>query len=188
MYVYDLVLFVILKDTLAVLSWAILCEDQGYSHDWASGQKTLCDNAENPMQHRTLCIDLSPMIIDRFSASTSLTSVTEDTETLRQVHRPCDVDVHSVQYWEDQFRDSKKLTADCKDTDPVHGPNCAISQIGWRTSHKIWRGVSASRSTPTVTSREPDSDHLRNTVSSTHFERDRNCEVCKRTKVTRAIC
>ena len=79
-YVYDLVLFVILKDTLAVLSWAILCEDQGYSHDWASGQKTLCNNAENPMQHRKLCIDLSPMIIDRFSASTSLASVTQDTE------------------------------------------------------------------------------------------------------------
>ena len=41
-YVYDLDLFVtvqIFEDTPAVLSLGKLCEDHGYSYDWASGQK-----------------------------------------------------------------------------------------------------------------------------------------------------
>ena len=41
-YVHDLDLFVtaqILEDTPAVLSLGKLCEDHGYSYEWASGQK-----------------------------------------------------------------------------------------------------------------------------------------------------
>ena len=41
-YVYDLDLFVIvqiLRDTLAVLSLGKLCEDPGYSYEWAGGRK-----------------------------------------------------------------------------------------------------------------------------------------------------
>ena len=69
-YVHELDLFVtvqILEDTPAVPSLGKLCEDHGYSYEWASGQKPHCvKKVEKPMRHRKLCTDRCPSIIDRF--------------------------------------------------------------------------------------------------------------------------
>ena len=65
------------------LSLGKLCEDHGYSYEWASGQKPhLKKMAENPIQHGKLCIDRCSRIIDRFYRSiesTSPTSLPHDT-------------------------------------------------------------------------------------------------------------
>ena len=54
-------------------------------------------------------------------------------------------------------------------------------------------GVSAPRDTPASTSRESDQELSTTMVSAkhsvcSHFPKDRNCEVCKRTKNTRVPC
>ena len=54
-------------------------------------------------------------------------------------------------------------------------------------------GVLASRDTPASTSRKSDSEPPRKAVSEKHtlfihFPTDRNCEVCKRTKITMSFC
>ena len=54
-------------------------------------------------------------------------------------------------------------------------------------------GVLASRDTPANTSQDSNSDRVAKVVSRkrslfTHFSKERNCEMCKRTKITRASC
>ena len=58
----------ILGDTPAVLSLEKLCEEHGYSHEWANGQKPHLKPKwlEQPMQHGELCADCCPRIIGRF--------------------------------------------------------------------------------------------------------------------------
>ena len=57
-YVYDLDLFVtvqLLEDTPAVLSLGTLCEEHGYTHEWASGQKTTPDQTREDGKFRIPC-------------------------------------------------------------------------------------------------------------------------------------
>ena len=54
-------------------------------------------------------------------------------------------------------------------------------------------GVIASRDTPASTSHDSDSERRTKVVSRKHsiftrFPKDRNCEICQRTKITRAPC
>ena len=61
------------------------------------------------------------------------------------------------------------------------------------TENQENEGVLASRDTPASTSRGSDSERPTKVVSRKHsrftyFPKDRNCHVCKRTKMTRAPC
>ena len=57
----------LLEDTPAVLSLGKLCEDNGYSHEWTSGQKPqlIKDGKRIKMQHGELRTDPCPWFIDR---------------------------------------------------------------------------------------------------------------------------
>ena len=73
-------------------------------------------------------------------------------------------------------------------------------QVGFRvrdgeefTENLEDEGVLGSRDTPANTSQDSDSERPTKVVSRkhsvyTHFPKDRNCEICKSTKITRAPC
>ena len=69
-YVYDLDFFVTVQfpqDTHAVMSLGKLCEEHGYSFEWASGQKPHFSQwQKNPLRHGKQCTDRCPRNIDRF--------------------------------------------------------------------------------------------------------------------------
>ena len=72
---------------------------------------------------------------------------------------------------------------------------CEISQRGYSQDFKenLDREVPALRDTPADTSRDSDPERRTKVVSRrhsifTHFTKDRNCDVRKRTKMTRAPC
>ena len=93
-------------------------------------------------------------------------------------------------YWETSVTALDDQKTKNKDIDHVLG------NLGcWRISqkHLVDERVSAPRDTTASTSRELDQDPSRKVVSgkhsiSTHFPKDRNCAVCTRTKITRALC
>ena len=69
--VHDLELFVtvqILEDTPAALSLGKLCEDHGYSYEWASGRKPHLTTNDRTIQCNTgkLCTNRCSRIINRF--------------------------------------------------------------------------------------------------------------------------
>ena len=94
----------------------------------------------------------------------------------------------------DQFRSSETSKDDNKDIDPVQG-NLLRGLPEWLediTEIPVDEGVSASRGTPASNSHESDLERptklYRGRTISLLIPRDRNCEVCKRTKITRALC
>ena len=93
-----------------------------------------------------------------------------------------------------QLRDSKQLLGDSGDTDPVQG-YLLRDLPEWLedfAENPVDEGVSASRDTRASTSHDSDSERPAKVVASkhsifvTHFPKDRNYEVCKRTKTPRA--
>ena len=87
------------------------------------------------------------------------------------------------------------MTGDSEDTAPVRR-NLLRDLLEWLedfTEHLVDEGVTASQDTPAITSRESHSECSRKVVLGkhsifSHFRKDPNCEVRKRTKITRDHC
>ena len=88
---------------------------------------------------------------------------TNKKETTIERRNPCDSE---IQEWLQEFRENL-----VDDEIPLHGDSHASS------SHEV-------SSEPTTKRREDLGKHS----VYTHFPKDRNCEICKRTKITRAPC
>ena len=84
-------------------------------------------------------------------------------ETTIEQGNPCDSEIPE---WLQEFRENL-----VDDEIPVHGGSHASS------SHEV-------SLEPTFRRREDLGEHS----VYTHFPRDRNCEICKKTKITRALC
>ena len=95
----------------------------------------------------------------------------------------------------DQLHDSEQTEDKNKNIDPTLG-NRLHDLPEWSedfTENVEDEGVLETENTPASTSRESDSELPRKVVSRrhgifTHSAKDRNCEVCKRTKMTKALC
>ena len=198
-HVYDLDLFVtlqILEDTPAVLSPGKLCEDHGYSYVWTSGQKNipffkgikiLC-NRENYV----------PIVVPGLSTGSSSSTASTSPASLTQ-HSTDDSTSSpktAVQFLETSCKILQKPNTKMKIRTPIRYREtcCAIRQNGWRTSQKIeWTKECQRQGTHPQTLLM---HQIRNSKKSgigehsifTHFPKDRNCDVCKRTKMTRAHC
>ena len=94
-----------------------------------------------------------------------------------------------------ELHGSEKSEDDNKDIDLVRGN--LLRDLPERlenfTEIRVAEGVSASRDTPASISREPAPEPPRKMVSGknsifTYIRRTKNCEVCKRTRKTRALC
>ena len=132
-YVCDLDLFVtgqILEDTPAVLSFGKLCEDLGYSYEWASGQKTHLfskkkaeqSNATRTTMHRSWSQDYRLVLPVRLQAHL-LHRERRTPKTSRQVQQQYDVKVSAVHHWENSYEILQKPRDknQNKDIDPVQG-------------------------------------------------------------------
>ena len=168
-YVHDVEFFVtvqILEDTPAVLSLGTLRRTRTliWVGQWPKttfnqkGQK-------NPMQHGELCTDRCPRIIDRFF----------------QLECKCVFNIVTAGHiWWFLVESSNNTKWQYKHSGSGK-PCCETCQCGWRSSQKNLEdeGVLASRDTPLTLIRI----EIRNVLP-----RDRNCEIRKRTKITRAPC
>ena len=198
-YVKELDIFLtvkVLENTPAVLSLGKLCAENGYSYEWINGQEPhlikngirIPCNTENfvPIVVPGLSSSSSgssstlrtPMKQERHSSSSSSTSSSSPTgkpeeiqankipktnkkESKREQSDPL---CSEIPEWLQEFRENL-----VDDEIPVHGDSHASS------SHEV-------SLEPTTKRREDLGKHN----VHTHFPKDRNCEICKRTKITRA--
>ena len=190
MYVKELDIFLtmkVLENTPAVLSLGKLCDENGYSYEWVNGQKPhLIKNGI-----RIICNteNFVPFVVPGLSNSSSGSSSTLRTsmkqgesfffiffiltfftysrsnkkETTIERGNPLSSEIAE---WLQEFRENL-----VDDEIPLQGGSHASS------SHE-------ASLEPTTKRREDLGKHN----VHTHFPKDRNCEICKRTKITRALC
>ena len=215
-YVKELDIFLtmkVLENTPAVLSLGKLCDENGYSYEWINGEKphlikngiriqcntenfvpivvpglsTSCSSSSHPSTSMTPSRQESNRPTSSSSSSASpTTTVSSDSET-REREDLSGTDSHPVPVsspnveemierrdplfaelpeWLQEFRENL-----VDDRVPEHRASHASS------SHEV-------SSEPTSTRREDLGKHS----VKTHFPKDRNCEICQRTKITRAPC
>ena len=207
----------VLENTPAVLSLGKLCDENGYSYEWINGQKPhfikngiriIC-NTENfvlivvpglsssssasssasrtPMKQEShsssssSSSSSSPTVISPVPVSNSVddrsgqpddetqaneTPKTNKKETTIERGNPSCSDDPEIPEWLQEFRENL-----VDDEIPLQGGSHASS------SHEA--------SLEPITKRRED---LGKHSVYTHFPKDRNCEICKRTKITRAPC
>ena len=210
-FVQDLNLFVtvqVLEETTAVLSLGKLCEDHGYSYEWESGQKPrltkdgksiICktDNfvplvvqglsaksgsvssSTSPSQDSLRReVETATANSKRFAASSSSGSLLERSDELAP-RNWCD---HPKTQNKNKKRDDRKNS-----DDPL------ADHLEWLEEFKKiwWTELLASAHS----SQNSDLEHSTKVSTTprkhsiyTHFPKDRNCEVCLRTNMTRTPC
>ena len=128
--VHDLELFVtvqILEDTHAVLSPRKLCEEHGYSYDWASGQKPqLTQNGK-----RILCNteNFAPIVVP--GLSTGASSSTASTSSTSLLQGTSDDSSSSPPTTQHQSKIGTRSG--------IVETGCETCQSGYRSSQKIWK-------------------------------------------------
>ena len=180
-YIHDLDLFVtvqILEDTAAVLSLINLCEEHGYSYDLASGQKPQLKTSGRRTQCHTE--NFVPIVVPGLSTSSSSSSASTSPTSLQQ----------------DTSDDTASSPATTRSDDtsiPSSGNRSRALPQWWQNSQNI--GKTKECQHQGKTSQDSDSERPTKLVSKsrkhsvfTHLPTDRNCEICLRTKMTRAPC
>ena len=207
----------VLENTPAVLSLGKLCDENGYSYEWINGQKPhlikngiriIC-NTENfvPIVVPGLSSSSSgsssalrtPMKQESYSSSSSSSSSSSPT-VISPVPVSNSVDDRSGQP-DDETQANETPKTNKKETTIERGnPLCSDDPEipEWLQEFRenlvddeipLQGGSHASSSQeaslePTTKRREDLGKHN----VHTHFPKDRNCEICKRTKITRAPC
>ena len=207
-YVKELDIFLtmkVLENTPAVLSLGKLCDENGYSYEWINGQKPhlikngiriIC-NTENFVPIVVPGLSSSSMKQESHSSSSSSSSSPTD---ISPVPVSNSVDERSGQP-DDETQANQNPKTNKKETTIERGnPLCSDDPEipEWLQEFRenlvddeipLQGGSHASSSheaslEPTTKRREDLGKHN----VHTHFHKDRNCEICKRTKITRAPC
>ena len=208
-YLKELDIFLTMKvldNTPAVLSLGKLCDDHGFSYEWINGQKPhlikdgiliIC-NTEN----------FVPIVVLGLSSSSSASSPTVGEMSVREREDAPKSDISPVPVSElVDDRTGKPVETQAnqipktnkEETTIERGNPCDNSEFPeWLQEFRenlvddeipLQGGSHASSSheaslEPTTKRREDLGKHN----VHTHFPEDRNCEICKRTKITRAPC
>ena len=217
-YVKELDIFLtmkVLENTPAVLSLGKLCDENGYSYEWINGQKPhlikdgiriIC-NTEN----------FVPIVVPGLSSSSSGYSSTSKTPLKQESHSSSSSSSSSSSPTVSEIQIRERKDGNSSDISPMPVSNLVDDRSGQPEETTIERGNSlnfeipewlqefrenlvddeiplqggshASSShevslEPTTKRREDLGKHN----VHTHFPEDRNCEICKRTKITRAPC
>ena len=204
-YVKELDIFLTMKvldNTPAVLSLGKLCDENGYSYEWINGQKPhlikngiriIC-NTENfvPIVVPGLSSSSSgssstsrtPMKQESYSSSSSSSSSSSPT-VISPVPVSNSVDDRSGQ--PDETQANETLKPNKKETAIERGnPLCSDDpSLTFLFSLHFARICMTEGSFRRKKKRRED---LGKHSVHTHFPKDRNCEICKRTKITRAPC
>ena len=216
-YVKELDLFLtvkVLEKTPTVLSLGKLCDENGYSSEWINGQKPhLIKNGI-----RILCNtqNFVPIVVPGLSSSSSGSSSTLKTPWKQESHSSSSSSASSSSptVSEIQIREREDGNSDISpvqvstsvddrsgqpDETTIERGNPLESEIPeWLQEFRenlvddeiLLQGGSHASSShevslePTTKRREDLGKHN----VHTHFPQDRNCEICKRTKITRAPC
>ena len=202
----------VLENTPAVLSLGKLCDENGYSYEWINGQKThlikdgiriIC-NTEN----------FVPIVIPGLSSSSSGSSSTSRTlmrQESRSSYSSPSTDEFQVRGREDVANSGVSPAPVSELVDDGSGQPERIQEttIEWGSPYdseipewlqefrenwvddEIPLQGSSHASLPPEVFLEPTTkrrEDLGKHSVYTHFPKDRNCEICKRTNTTRASC
>ena len=215
-YVKELDIFLtmkVLENTPAVLSLGKLCDENGYSYEWINGQKPhlikdgiriIC-NTEN----------FVPIVVPGLSSSSSASSSTSRTPMKQESHSSSSSSSSSHTVGEIQVREREDWNS--SDISPVSVSNVVDDGSGQPDETTTERGnplnseipewlqefrenlvddeiplqggshASSSHEVSLESTTKRREDLGKHSVYTT-FPKDRNCEICKRTKITRAPC
>ena len=205
----------VLESTPAVLSLGKLCDENWFSYEWINGQKPhlikdgiqiIC-NTEN----------FVPIVVSGLSSSSSGSSSTSKTPSKQESHSssPSSSSSSSLTVSEIQIRERKD--GNSSNISPVQVSNSVDDRSGQPEQTTIERGNSLNSEIPErlqefrgnlvdgeiplqggshassshEASLEPTTkrrEDLGKHSVEIHFPKDRNCEICERTKITRAPC
>ena len=205
-YVKELDIFLtmkVLEDTPAVLSLGKLCDEHGYSYEWINCQKPHLIKNGIRIQCNTESFGLSTTP----SSSSTLTSTTLSGQEIdHSDHHPAiessasvDRDQFTSETSEELLHEPTKIPKSSKNEDHKQILGDQVSDIAeWlqefsqnlvdervpdvRDSHASSSHGSSLEPTPAKSA-----DLGKHSVY-THFPKERNCEICHRTKITRAPC
>ena len=161
---------------------------------------TLSKTAENAIQHGKLRADRFPKIINGFHQFdfkhiSNIVTAGLNSRRLYAKFSNYTTSRYTQSSIGRQSHNSEKSEDENKDIDLVLGNR--LQDLSERledfTENLADERLSASRDTPTSIFLESNHEPPRKVVSSkhstfTHFPKDQNCEICKRTKITRALC
>ena len=180
-YVKELDIFLamkVLEDTPAVLSLGKLCDENGYSYEWTNGQKP----------------HLNPTSSSSSSNSPTMTSSTVSSESVARQARG---DPFTAETSEELSYEPTKIPKPNKNEDHEHVRGNPFSDIPeWLQEFRenlvddrvLERRDSHASSSHGLSLEPARSADLGTHSVYTHFPKDRNCEICQRTKITRAPC
>ena len=205
----------VLEDTPAVLSLGKLCDENGYSYEWINGQKPHL--IKNGIRIPCITENFVPIVVPGLSSSSSASSSTSRTPMKQESHSSSSSSSSSSSptVGEIQVREREDVTN--SDIYPVQVSNSVDDRSGQPEESTIDRGNSLNSEIPEwlqefrenlvddeipvhgdshassshEASVEPTTkrrEDLGKHSVYTHFPKDRNCEICKRTKITRAPC
>ena len=217
-YVKELGIFLtmkVLENTPAELSLGKLCDENGYSYEWINGQKPhlikdgirIVCNTEN----------FVPIVVPGLSSSSSGSSSTSKTPLKLESHSSSSSSSSSSSPTVSEIQIREREDMNSSDISPVQVSNSVDDRSLQPEETTIERGNSLNSEIPEwlqefreilvddeiplqggshassshEASLEPTTkrrEDLGKHIVYTHFPKDRNCEICKRTKITRAPC
>ena len=200
----------VLQDTPAVLSLGKLCDEHGYSHEWIHGQKPHL--IKNGTRIHSKTENFVPIVVPGLSASSSSSShsSTSMTPSRQESDHPTSSSSSSTSPTTTASSDSANRARKYPmgiDSHPVPVSSSHVGRIErsdplysdipeWlqefrenlvddRVPERRDSHASSSHGLSLEPTRSAD---LGKHSVHTHFPKDRNCEICKRTKITRAPC
>ena len=188
-----------LEDTPAVLSPGKLCDEHGYSYEWINGQKP--HFIKNGIRIQCNTENFVPLVVLGLStsSSSSLFSSTPMTPSVQEIDHPTSSSSSSTSPTTTVSSDSETRAREdlCgTDSHPASVSSSHVEIPEWLQEFRenvVDDRISEHRDSHASSSHEPSLEPVRNVdlgkhSVNTHFPKDRNCEVCKRTIITRAPC
>ena len=217
-YVKELDIFLTMKvldNTPAVLSLGKLCDENGYSYEWINGQKPHL--IKNGIRIICNTENFVPIVVPGLSSSSSGSSSTSTTPSKQESHSSSSSSSSSSSPTVGEIQVREGEDAPNSDISPVQVSNSVDDRSGQPEETTIERCNSLNSEipewlqkfrenlvddeiprqggshalSPHEASLEPifkRREDLGKHSVKTHFPQDRNCEICKRTKITRAPC
>ena len=211
-YVRELDIFLtmkLLEDTPAVLSLGKLCDEHGYSYEWINGQKPHL--IRNGIRIQCNTENFVPVVVLGSSTTPSSSSTSTSTTPSRQridhsdhhpaiessesVDRQARRDPFTSETSEELLHEPTEIPKSNKNEDHEQVLGKPYSDIPeWLQEFReslVDERVPEHRDSHASSSQEPSSELVRSVDLGkhsvyTHFPEDRNCEICQRTKITRA--
>ena len=173
------------------LSLGKLCEDHGYSFEWTSGQKPQTHQRwqTGKMQHGELRTNRCPWFIDKLLnlSNTYISNISLAGSKASRFDKKWEYELPSHEPAENE---KKKGDIETVRRNPLRDLPEWLEEF---TENLVDESVPVHRDATATSSRESASELRTRVVSGkrsiyTHFPKDKNCEFCMRTKITRAPC